>query len=251
MIEFQGVVRRFGRTVAVDELTLSIGQGELFALLGPNGAGKTTTIRMLAGLLRPDAGGIRICGQDAVAQVRQANRFLGYVPEEPFLYEKLSGREILEFAAEMHGLDHPTILDRIEREAQRFQMTGYLDNLAETYSHGMKQRVVFAAALLHDPPVLVVDEPTVGLDPRSVRVVKDMLRSQAAAGKTVFMSTHVLAFAEEIAGRIGILHRGRLSFLGTLDELQKELAAPRTALEPLFLKMTDGGPAAPARAAPS
>lgn len=240
MIEFEKVTRRYGRTVAVDGLSLTVGQGELFALLGPNGAGKTTTIRMLVGLLRPDAGAIRVCGCDGTVGARQSNRFLGYVPEDPFLYDKLSGREFLEFAAEMHGLDRATLQARIDREIERFDLADFLDNLIETYSHGMRQRVVFAAALLHDPAVIVVDEPMVGLDPRSVRVVKDLLRAQATAGNAVFMSTHTLAIAEEIADRIGILNGGRLHFLGTLSELRRELASPHASLEPLFLELTHG-----------
>ena len=162
------------------------------------------------------------------------------MPDEQYLYEKLSGRELLEFAGEMHGLDRATTRDRIARETQRFELAGFLDNLTETYSHGMRQRLVFAIALLHDPQVLVVDEPMVGLDPRSARVVKDLLRAEAAAGKTVLMSTHTLAVAEEIADRIGILNRGQLDFLGTLAELRQELSAPHQALEHLFLELTNG-----------
>jgi ABC-2 type transport system ATP-binding protein len=240
MIEFEGVTRRYGRTLAVDGLTLKLGRGELFSLLGPNGAGKTTTIRMLVGLLRPDQGAIRICGLDAVDRPRDANGMLGFVPEEAFLYEKLSGREMLEFSGEMHGLHRETIRDRIDRETERFDLGDFLDELIETYSHGMKQRLIFAAALLHDPAVIVVDEPMVGLDPRSVRIVKDLLRSQASAGRTVFMSTHTLAIAEEISDRIGILNGGRLHFLGTVPELQRELSSPHASLEPLFLELTNG-----------
>jgi len=240
MIEFDQVVRQYGRTLAVNGLTLTIPRGELFALLGPNGAGKTTTIRMLVGLLQPDAGHVRVCGVDCSHHPREASSHLGYVPDQQFLYEKLSGRELLEFAGEMRGLNRAMIRDRIARETQRFNLAGFLDNLTETYSHGMRQRLVFAIALLHDPQVLVVDEPMIGLDPRSARVVKDLLRAEAAAGKTVLMSTHTLAVAEEIADRIGILNRGRLDFLGTLAELQQELSAPHQALEPLFLELTDG-----------
>jgi ABC-2 type transport system ATP-binding protein len=226
--------------LAVNGLSLTVPQGELFALLGPNGAGKTTTIRMLVGLLRPDSGQVRVCGVDCSRNARQASSHVGYVPDEQYLYDKLSGRELLEFAGEMHGLDRPTIRDRIAREAERFELSGFLDNLMETYSHGMRQRLVFSLALLHDPEVLVVDEPMVGLDPRSARVVKDLLRAEAEAGKTVLMSTHTLAVAEEIADRIGILNRGRLDFLGTLTELRQELSAPQQALEHLFLELTNG-----------
>jgi len=240
MIEFDMVLRRYGRTVAVNGLNLTIPRGELFALLGPNGAGKTTTIRMLVGLLRPDAGHVRVCGVDCSQNPRQASSFLGYVPDEPYLYEKLSGRELLEFVGEMHGMKKAAIREHIAREAERFELERFIDNLTETYSHGMRQRLVFATAFLHDPQVLVVDEPMVGLDPRSARVVKDLLRAEAEAGKTVLMSTHTLAVAEEIADRIGILNHGKLNFLGTLSELRHELSAPHQALEHLFLEMTNG-----------
>jgi ABC-2 type transport system ATP-binding protein len=240
MIEFDQVVRRYGTTLAVNGLTLNIAEGQLFALLGPNGAGKTTAIRMLVGLLHPDAGSVRVCGVDCSQQPREASKYLGYVPDEQFLYEKLSGRELLEFAGEMHGIDRATLRDRIDRETERFELAGFLDNLTETYSHGMRQRLVFATSLLHDPKVLVVDEPMVGLDPRSARVVKDLLRAEAASGKTVLMSTHTLAVAEEIADRIGILNRGQLDFLGTLAELRRELSSPHQALEHLFLELTNG-----------
>ena len=240
MIEFDNVTRSYAHKVAVDRLTLTVPSGELFALLGPNGAGKTTTIKMLTGLLRPMGGSVRVCGHDLVTDARRAAHSIGYVPEEPFLYDKLSGREFLEFVAEMRGLARPGIDDRIRRECQYFDLDAFIDDLIETYSHGMRLRLVFASALLHDPPVLVIDEPTVGLDPRNVRAVKDRLRDQADAGTTVFMSTHTLALAEEIASRIGIMDHGRLHFLGTVGELQGELASHHASLEPLFLELTSG-----------
>jgi ABC-2 type transport system ATP-binding protein len=240
MIEFLQVSRSYGRKVAVKELSLTIPAGEVFALLGPNGAGKTTTIKMLVGLLRPDGGTIRICGHDVAGSVRQAARCLGYVPDVPFLYDKLSGREFLEFSAQMRGLDKAAVARAIALENEHFELERFLDQLIETYSHGMRQRLVFAAALLHRPPVLVIDEPMVGLDPRSVRTVKDLLRQQAAGGTTVFMSTHTLSMAEEIADRIGILDHGQLQFLGTQPELQKALAARQSSLEYLFLQLTSG-----------
>jgi len=240
MIEFNDITRTYARKVAVDGLTLEIPSGQLFALLGPNGAGKTTTIKMLTGLLRPTRGTVRVCGHDLVTEVRHATSSIGYVPEEPFLYDKLSGREFLEFVAEMRGLDHSVIEKRIQRECQYFDLHDFIDDLTETYSHGMKQRLVFASAMLHDPPVLVIDEPMIGLDPRSVRIAKDRMCKQAAAGTTIFMSTHTLAIAEEIADRIGIMNHGRLHFLGTVDELQRELASHHRSLELLFLELTDG-----------
>ena len=253
MIHFESVTRKYGRKVAVANLDLEISSGELFAFLGPNGAGKTTTIRMLVGLLRPSKGRIRVCGHDTVNDTRQATRFLGYVPDESFLYEKLSGREFLQFVAEMRGLSRAETADGIAREVERFDLADYLDDLIESYSHGMKQRLVFASALVHDPPVLVVDEPTVGLDPRSVRLVKDLMRARAAAGKIVFMSTHTLSIAEEVADRIGIIDRGNLNFLGTLDKLRDEMSLQQRSLEHLFLELTaeDDCHGNPARGAPS
>jgi ABC-2 type transport system ATP-binding protein len=248
MIELNDVTRTFGRKVAVDGLSLTVPAGELFAFLGPNGAGKTTTIKMLVGLLRPSRGKIRVCGHDTVDEIQEATRFLGFVPDEPFLYDKLSGRELLEFVARMRGLDRTKTADRIDRETENFQLAEFLDSLVETYSHGMKQRLAFASALLHDPAVLVVDEPTVGLDPRSVRLLKDLLRARVAKGMTVFFSTHTLAVAEEIADRIGIADRGRLQFLGTRDEVRHELSSQRMSLEHLFLSLTGGDNGRPADA---
>jgi ABC-2 type transport system ATP-binding protein len=213
----------------------------LFAFLGPNGAGKTTTIKMLVGLLRPSSGQVRICGLDRNASPRETSRLLGYVPDEPYLYEKLTGREFLQFVAEMYGLDRAQVAGRIARETERFELADFLDELAESYSHGMKQRIVFAAALVHDPQVLVVDEPMVGLDPRSARLTKDLLRASADAGVTVFMSTHTLDVVEELADRIGIINRGRLCFLGTVAELQHEQQAHDRSLEALFLQITEEG----------
>lgn len=241
MIELDEVTKNYGGKLAVDRLTMTVRPGELFAFLGPNGAGKTTTIKMIVGLLRPTAGRVRVCGFDSHDQNREAARRLGYVPEEPFLYEKLSGREFLEFTAQMRGFDASETSRRIARRVDDFLLADFIDALVETYSHGMKQRLSFAAAMLHDPAVLVVDEPTVGLDPRSVRLLKDLLREQAFRGATVFISTHTLAVAEEIAHRIGIVDRGRLVFLGTRDEARRQLSAPEMSLEQMFLELTENG----------
>jgi ABC-2 type transport system ATP-binding protein len=238
MIEFANVRRTYGKKVAVADLTLAVPAGQLFSFLGPNGAGKTTTIKMLVGLLRPTSGTIRVCGFDAVAQPRHANQYLGYVPDEPYVYEKLSGREFLRFVADMHGLEKHEAAAHIEREIAHFELAAFVDELAENYSHGMKQRLAFAAALLHDPRVLVVDEPMVGLDPRSVRLVKDLLRRKARDGMTVFMSTHSLFVAEEISDRIGIVDQGELKFLGTLAELRNQVAIQHMSLEDLYLQIT-------------
>jgi len=249
MIRFDEVTRTYGPKVAVDHLTLEVRPGELFAFLGPNGAGKTTAIKMLTGLLRPTSGTVSVCGYDTSARTRDAARYLGFVPEEPFLYDKLSGREFLEFAADMRGFVASEKAERIERQKDLFGLAEFFDDLTETYSHGMRQRWVFAAAMLHDPPVLVVDEPMVGLDPKSVRLVKDLLRARASAGAAVFMSTHTLSVAEEIADRIGIIDRGHLRFLGSLSEMRQALRDEHRSLEHLFLELTksngDGCPAQP------
>ena len=240
MIEFQGVSRSYGDTLAVRGLDLQIPSGELFAMLGHNGAGKTTTIKMLVGLLRPESGRVLVEERDVVTEVREAAKRIGYVPDEPYLYDKLSGREFLYFVAEMHGLPRAEATERIDREIERFGLGRFADELAESYSHGMKQRTVFAASLLHDPPVLVVDEPLVGLDPHSIRLVKDLLREKADSGTSVFMSTHTLAAAEEIADRIGVMQKGQLIFLGTVEELRRRHDAYDQSLESLYLSVVGG-----------
>jgi ABC-2 type transport system ATP-binding protein len=258
MIQFDNVTRRYGTKVAVAQLNLEIPAGELFALLGPNGAGKTTAIKMIVGLLQPSSGTIRLCGHDVSQNHSAANRLLGYVPDVPYLYDKLSGSEFLQFIADMYGMDHRESASRIGQQIDLFEMHDFVEDLTECYSHGMKQRLAFAAAMLHDPKVLVIDEPMVGLDPRSVRMVKDLLRSKTAAGQTIFMSTHLLSIAEEIADRVGIVDQGRLRFLGTLDELRQTLGTREGSLEELYLNFIAGeqeqaahnGPAAGGRPAP-
>jgi ABC-2 type transport system ATP-binding protein len=237
MIEFDGVRRSFGRNVAVDSLCLSLRRGELFALLGRNGAGKTTTIKLLVGLLRPERGRVRIHGLEADKATVDTNRFIGYVPDEPHLYDKLTGREFLQFVAEMYGMDGEAVSAALAAQIEQFQLAEFVDQLAESYSHGMKQRTVFAAALIHDPPILVVDEPMVGLDPHSSRLVKDLMRRRAQAGACILMSTHTLSAAEEVADRIGVMHEGRLLFDGTLDELRGRVAGDEQSLEDLYLSL--------------
>ena len=241
MIEFAHVTRTYGPKTAVSDLTLAIPRGELFALLGPNGAGKTTSIKMLVGLLHPSRGTIRICGHDVVTDPRAAHLHVGYVPDEPNLYNKLTGREFLWFIADMFGMPRHLAGDRIDREIACFELAEFADDLAESYSLGMKQRLVFAASLLHNPDVLVLDEPMVGLDPRSVRIVKDLLAARTQEGITVFMSTHTLAMAEEMADRVGIMVRGQLRFLGTVMELREQVALEATSLEQLYLELTGSG----------
>lgn len=239
MIQLDHVTRKYGAKVAVSDLSLEIPPGELFACLGPNGAGKTTTIKMMVGLLQPTVGQIRLCGVDAVANRRDANRLLGFVPDQPYLYEKLSGREFLKFVAELFGLGREATEEGIARQIEALELAPFVDHLTESYSHGMKQRLAFAAAFLHQPQVLILDEPMVGLDPRSMRMVKDLLKAEARRGVTVFMSTHTLSIAEEIADRIGVIDHGRLLFLGTVDELRGHLSLGDQSLEQLYLTLTD------------
>jgi ABC-2 type transport system ATP-binding protein len=239
MIEFEQVRRSYGDRVAVDCLNLRIAAGELYSLLGHNGAGKTTTLKLLVGLLRPESGTIRVGGYDVVSQTRLAASLTGYVPDQPFLYEKLTGREFLQFVAQMHGLDTTLAARAIDREIQRFELTEFVDELTERYSHGMKQRTVFASAMLNSPRALVLDEPLVGLDPHSIRLVKDLLSSEGKAGMCVLMSTHTLAAAEEISHRVGIMSHGHLIFDGTIGELRERFPGGDQSLETMYLAMTE------------
>ena len=239
MIEFDHVTRTYGPKTAVSDFSLAIPRGELFALLGPNGAGKTTTIKMLVGLLQPSRGSVRVSGFDLVKDARRAHLHIGYVPDEPCLYDKLTGREFLWFIADMFGMPRHVATERIAAEIDHFELGEFADDLAESYSLGMKQRLVFASSLLHSPDVLVLDEPMVGLDPRSVRIVKDLLAARTREGMTVFMSTHTLAMAEEMADRLGIMVRGQLRFLGSVAELREQMALETTSLEQLYLELTN------------
>jgi ABC-2 type transport system ATP-binding protein len=238
MIELNEVTKRYGAKLAVDRLTLHVEAGELFAFLGPNGAGKTTTIKLMCGLLFPTSGTVRVGGFLMEKEGDRARQLISYVPDQPYLYEKLTGREFLQFIADMYGLPRLRGLQRIEEMIELFDLRDFVDDLTESYSHGMRQRTVFAAALLHEPRVLIVDEPTVGLDPRSIRLLKDLLRQEADRGTTVFLSTHSLDVAEKLADRIGIVEHGRLICCGTLDSLRTR-AALDGSLEDVFLILTE------------
>jgi ABC-2 type transport system ATP-binding protein len=238
MIQLQNVSKCYGNKTAVAGLSLDIPAGELFAFLGPNGAGKTTTIKMMCGLLFPTTGRVLIGGHDLQTDGERARQLLSFVPDTPFLYEKLTGREFLQFIADMYGLGREEGRQRMDEVIGLFQLGDFVDDLTERYSHGMRQRTVFAAALLHRPQVLIVDEPTVGLDPRSVRLLKDLLRREADRGATVFLSSHSLDVVEELADRIGIIDHGRLIACGTLATLRSQSAVDGS-LEEVFLKMTE------------
>jgi ABC-2 type transport system ATP-binding protein len=238
VIELTHVTKRYGTKLAVDDLSLTVPPGELFAFLGPNGAGKTTTIKMLCGLLFPTSGTVRVGGFDLATQGDQARQLISYVPDQPFLYEKLTGREFLRFVADLYGMPRDRAAERTQWVIDLFSLHEFVDDLTERYSHGMRQRTVFAAALVHEPKLLITDEPTVGLDPKSIRLLKDLLRAEANRGTTVFLSTHSLDIAQELADRIGIVERGRLIGCGTLATLRKQ-ASLDGSLEEVFLKLTE------------
>ena len=239
MIEITGVTKRYGPKVAVSGLNLRVPDGELFAFLGPNGAGKTTTIKMLCGLLFPTEGTVKVGGFDLRTEGDAARQLVSYVPDQPFLYEKLSGREFLQFTCDMYRMDPRHARDRMAEVIETFHLDEFVDDLTERYSHGMRQRTCFAAALVHEPRLLIADEPTVGLDPKSIRELKVLLRQLAESGTTVFLSTHTLDIAQELADRIGIIDRGKLLGLGTMSDLRTQ-AAMDGSLEDLFLKITEG-----------
>jgi ABC-2 type transport system ATP-binding protein len=239
MISIQNVTKNYGRKVAVDNLSLEIAPGEFFAILGPNGAGKTTTIKMLAGLLRPTAGTLKVAGVDVQVDPIAAKRICAYIPDQPFLYDKLSGLEFMNFIADLYGVDGPERQKEIERLVDLFGMKDFVRELTEAYSHGMKQRLVLAATFLHKPKVILVDEPLVGLDPHTARLVKQVFRDQARAGTSIFMSTHVLSVAEDFADRIGIMMQGKIVGLGKMEDLRRQ-AQLEGKLEDVFFKITEG-----------
>jgi len=238
MIDTTQLCKDYDGKRAVIDLDLSIRAGELFCFLGPNGAGKTTTIKMLAGLLIPTSGTARVAGFDIQTQPEEAKRRIGYIPDRPYLYEKLSGRDFFTFVGDLFGIDRAEQTRRLTYYFDLFKLRGAADQFIENYSHGMRQKLVFATALMHEPAVLIVDEPMVGLDPQSARTIKTHLLEQARAGKTIFLSTHTLSVAEELADRIGVIHHGRILFLGTIAEL-KERMARDGSLEELFLLLTE------------
>ncbi|MBY0231077.1 MAG: ABC transporter ATP-binding protein [Gemmataceae bacterium] len=237
MITLDNVTKSYGTKLAVERLSLHVPAGELFAFLGPNGAGKTTTIKMLCGLLFPTSGRVLVGGFDLRTEGDRARPLLSYVPDMPYLYEKLTGREFLHFIAEMYGLAPAHARERVAAVIKSFRLEEFADDLTDRYSHGMKQRTVFASALVHEPKLLIVDEPTVGLDPFSVRQLKDELRRLADGGTTVFLSSHSLDVVEELADRIAIFNRGKLIACGKLEELKSEARLGGT-LEELFLALT-------------
>ncbi len=240
MLRLRGVTKRYGGFTAVSNLDLDVPRGEIFGFLGPNGAGKTTTIRMVAGVLRPSEGTIVVGGDDMAEQPALAKCHIGYIPDRPYLYEKLSGKEFLRFVGGLWGKDGDEIEVRANRLLELFKLTPWKDELIESYSHGMRQKVLISSALIHQPRIIVVDEPMVGLDPRSARLLKDLLRTYVRGGGTVFLSTHTLEVAEALCDRIAILSDGEIIAEGSMEELRDLAHAGGAHLEEIFLKVTGG-----------
>jgi ABC-2 type transport system ATP-binding protein len=238
MIELKELTKTYGRYLAVDRLNLSIPKGEIFGFIGPNGAGKTTTIKMMGGILAPTEGSIRIAGIDMAVEPEEAKRKVGFIPDRPFLYEKLTGSEFLRFTADIYGVPESRFDEKAASVLSLFYLSDWSDELIESYSHGMKQRLIMAAALIHDPQVLIVDEPMVGLDPLAIMMVKDLFKRLASQGVTIFMSTHTLQVAQDICDRIGVITRGRLVASGTAADLQREANVTSADLEQVFLSLT-------------
>jgi len=240
MIEINNLVKRYGDKAAVNNVSLQVKGGEVFGFLGPNGAGKTTTIKVIVGLLQPTAGTVKVAGYDVQTQPLPAKAASGYVPDTPNLYAKLTGRELLRFVGDLYDLDRKQVAQRTEELLQMFDLTSAADDTVDSYSHGMQQKISLAAALMHDPKVLVLDEPTVGLDPKSARLIKDILRQMAERGAAIFLSTHILEIAERMCDRIGIINKGELIAVGTMNELRSLGKAGETSLEDIFLGLTGG-----------
>jgi ABC-2 type transport system ATP-binding protein len=238
MIEIENVTKRFGDKVAVRDLSLRIPRGELFCLLGPNGAGKTTTMKMLCGLLRPSAGRVLVGGLDMARDGEAIRKILGYIPDTPFLYERLTPREFMEFTGDLYRIPAARAGAEAEASFRLFGLEEHADVLIKDLSHGLRQRLVYAATFLHRPEMMLVDEPFIGLDPHSIRLIKELLREKARSGVTIVLTTHILALAEDLADRIGIIARGGLVAAGTLAEL---LALSRSAgdLEDIFMRLTE------------
>ncbi len=238
MIEIVNLTKRYGSFTAVDNISLTVPRGELFGFLGPNGAGKTTTMRMIAGILKPTVGQIRIAGADLIADPMAAKSKLGFIPDRPFIYDKLTGVEFLRFVAGLYSQTGPDVEHRGRELLALFDLEEWGNELVESYSHGMRQKLIIASAFVHRPDVIVVDEPMVGLDPKSARVLKDLFREYTRRGHTIMMSTHTLEVAQAMCDRIAIIQRGNIQACGTMAELQAGAEHGDEGLEQIFLRLT-------------
>ena len=238
MIQLEQLTKQYGSFTAVDALDLEVPSGQLFGFLGPNGAGKTTTLRMIAGILRPTAGRVLIGGIDVVQQPNEAKARLGFIPDRPFIYEKLTGMEFLRFVAGLYGQQGAQVEHRSRELLSLFDLEDWRDELVESYSHGMRQKLIISGAFVHRPDVIVVDEPMVGLDPKAARTLKDLFREYVRRGHTIMMSTHTLEVAQAMCDRIAIIRRGRIAAAGTMDELRRHAEAGTDGLEDIFLRLT-------------
>src|SRR5947208_12807116 len=238
MISLRSLTKRYGSFTAVDAIDLEVPKGELFGFLGPNGAGKTTTLRMIAGILKPTGGDISIAGVDILTDPIGAKHRLGFIPDRPFIYEKLTGAEFLRFVAGLYDQEGPQVEHRARELLALFDLEEWRDELVESYSHGMRQKLIILSAFVHRPEVIVVDEPMVGLDPKAARILKDLFREYTHRGHTIMMSTHTLEVAESLSDRIAIIQAGRIRAAGTMTELRQHAAGGAAGLEDIFLKLT-------------
>ena len=241
MIELRSLTKRYGSFTAVNNVDLDVPRGELFGFLGPNGAGKTTTLRMIAGILRPTSGTVRIAGIDLASQSTAAKQKLGFIPDRPFIYEKLTGVEFLRFVAGLYGQSGPGVEKRGAELLALFDLEEWKDELVESYSHGMRQKLIISSAFVHKPEVIVVDEPMVGLDPKAAKTLKDLFREYTRRGNTIMMSTHTLEVAQSMCDRIAIIQRGVIRACGTMDDLRASAESGVTGLEDIFLRLTGEG----------
>ncbi len=238
MIQTKNLTKRYGSLLAVDRLDLFVPKGSIFGFIGPNGAGKTTTIKMLAGLIEPDTGTILIGDTDIRQNPEKAKQQIGFIPDRPYLYEKLTGLEFLKFTADLYGVEESGFRKKAENILDKFSLIDWKNELIEAYSHGMKQRLIMSAAILHDPKIIIVDEPMIGLDPAGIKMVKHLFRELADSGKTFFISTHTLSIAQDLCDKIGIIQKGKLIATGTLEDLKTQAHASSGDLEAVFLKLT-------------
>ena len=238
MIDIKNLTKKYGDFPAVNNINISVPANEIFGFIGPNGAGKTTTIKMIGGILAPTSGSVTICGIDMKDEPEKAKNRIGFIPDRPYIYEKLTGKEFLKFTADLYGVKEDDFEKESEEKLKLFTLMDWSNELIESYSHGMKQRLIMAAALIHDPKVIIIDEPMVGLDPIAIKLVKDLFKNLSGLGVSIFMSTHTLKVAEDICHRIGVIHKGSLIAVGTAEELKDKADASSADLEQIFINLT-------------